>query len=288
MELGVTAVMLPEVDFAEQIELCASAGVKFYQYRPRIIPEAQRGKPYSPWGNHKFDLTPQRLAREGAELTRRLRDAGMEPWGTVPSVDIDKPDDEIRLHLEGAALAEAKCVRVGPPGYPAEPFDYAAVLDHMVERYGEIIEKLSGPMGIKLIVETHNRSLATSPALAWNIVHHFPPDRIGVIFDMPNFAIEGEIKPTLAVSVLRDHIDCCHVGGSRRVITGTDPLGFKTLGNAMCPVTESDLHVPTYIRTLHAAGIDPPLIIEDFTASMTGADRLRATAQALHRVLATL
>ncbi|NQT50959.1 sugar phosphate isomerase/epimerase [bacterium] len=288
MELGVTAVMLPELDFEEQIALCVELGLRYYQYRPRAIAADQRDKPWNPWGNHKFDLTPERLAKEGAQLTRRLRDAGMEPWGTVPSLDVDRPDDDIKLGIEGAIAAEARCVRVGPPSYPGEPFDYAALLDHVIERYAHIIDTLSGPAGIRLIVETHNRSLATAPGLAWNIVHHFPPERIGVIFDLPNFAIEGEVKPTLAVSVLRDYIDCCHVGGCRRSISGTDALGFKTLASQMCPIRESDIHVPSYLRTLHAAGLEPPLIIEDFTPAMTGADRLRLTAQALHGVLADL
>ncbi len=288
MDLGVTAVMLPELSFEEQIQLCTELGIRYYQYRPRRIPEEQRGKPYSPWGNHKFDLTPERLAKDGAALTARLRDAGLEPWGTVPAVNVDASDDELRLHLEGAAAAEAKCLRVAPPSYPDEPFDYPALLDHVLERYATIIDRLSGPLGLKLLVETHNRSLATAPGLAWNIVRHFPPERIGAIFDLPNFAIEGEVKPALAVSVLRDYIDCCHVGGARRTITGTDRLRFKTMSSQMCPVTESDLHVPTYLKTLKAAGLDPPLIIEDFTANMAGADRLRSTAQALNRVLATL
>lgn len=288
MDLGVTAVMLPELDFDEQIALCRECGVRYYQYRPRTIPEAQRGKAPSPWGNHAFDLTPERLATEGSELTRKLRDNGLEPCGTVPSVDIDKPDDEIRLHLAGAAAAEAGAIRLGPPAYPSEPFDYAAMLDRVVARYGEIIRTLSGPMGIKLILETHCRSFCTSPALAWNIVRHFPPDQIGVIFDMPNFAIEGEIRPVLAVSVLRDYIHCCHTGATRRVVTGVCDLGFKTLGNQMCPATEGDLHLPTWIRTLDAAGIQPPLVIEDFTPNLAGADRLRRSAAAFHSVLATL
>ncbi|MFC1805670.1 sugar phosphate isomerase/epimerase family protein, partial [Planctomycetota bacterium] len=165
MELGVTAVMLPDLDFGEQVELCASLGIRYYQYRPRVIPESQRDKPWGNWGNHKFDLTPDRLLAEGSELTKRLRDAGIEPWGTVPSCNADTPDDELRLHFEGAARAEAKCVRVAPPPYPDEPFDYSELLERAVERYGEIIETLAAPLGIKVIIETHCRCLATSPCV---------------------------------------------------------------------------------------------------------------------------
>ena len=288
MELGVTAVMLPELDFDEQIELCRSAGVCYYQYRPRIIADSQREAPYSNWGNHKFDLTPTRLAKEGAALTRRLRDAGLEPWGTVPSVNADAPDDELKLHLEGAAAAEAKCVRVAPPPYPNEPFDYAALLERLINRYAQIIDKLSGPLGIKLLIETHCRSLATSPALALNLCHPFPPERIGVIFDMANYSREGEINPSLAVSVLGAYIDCVHIGGGRRLIADVDALGAKCVGHQMCSLQEGDLHAPTWLKALAATGLEPPLIIEDFTPNMTGADRLAASAAFLHKALATL
>jgi len=169
MELGVTAVMLPELDFGEQVALCAELGVRYYQYRPRVIPESQRDAPWGNWGNHKFDLTPERLLAEGGELTKRLRDAGLEPWGTVPSCNADSSDDELKLHFEGAATAEAKAVRVAPPPYPNEPFDYQELLDRVIARYGEIIERLAAPLGIKVLIETHCRCLATSPGLALNL-----------------------------------------------------------------------------------------------------------------------
>jgi len=288
MDMGVTAVMLPELEFEDQIALCRELGIRYYQYRPRVIPPEQRDKPWGNWGNHKFDLTPGRLVKEGAALTKRLRDAGMEPWGTVPSLGVEMPDDEIKLHLEGATVADAKCVRCGPPSYPREPFDYEELLERTVDRYAHVIEELSAPMGIKLIIETHCGLMVTSPGLAWNVVRHFPPRHIGVIFDMANFGREGEVSPVLAVSVLRDYIDCCHIGGMRRVIRDVDPLGCKVLAGQMCRMEESDLHLPSWVKAIHDAGIDPPLIIEDFTPNMTGADRLRQSAAALKRMLASL
>ena len=288
MELGVTAVMLPELGFDEQIALCAELGVRYYQYRPRVIPESQRAAPWGNWGNHRFDLTPDRLRAEGAELTRRLRDAGLEPWGTVPVVNVEAPDDELRMHFEGAARAEARCVRVAPPPYPNEPFDYAALLERLINRYAHVIQTLSGPMGIKILIETHSRSLATAPGLARNLCSPFPPERIGVIFDMANFSREGEVNPWLAVSVLGHYIDCVHIGGGRRVITDVDALGAKVPGHQMCSLPEGDLYTPAWLKALAASGIEPPLIVENFTPHMPGADRLRASAAFLHKALAAL
>lgn len=287
MELGVTGVMLSELDFPQQISLCQELGVKYYQYRPRIIPDSERGKPFSNWGNHKFDLTPQRFHHEGRKLTAQLRDAELEPWGSVPNLTVDMDDEEIRLHVEGAVAADLRCVRCNPPNYPSQPFDYRAFLDHVVTRYNYVIERISWPMGIKLIIETHAGSLATGPGLAWNIVRHFPPNRVGVIFDLPNFAIEGGVTPHLAVSVLGPYIDCCHVGGARRVDQPQrDAFGSRQIKKAFCSMADSDAHVPTYLKALADANIDSPLIIEDYQGNLAGADRLRRAVSYLQQVLA--
>ena len=287
IKLGVTAVMLPELDFGEQIELCRSLDVHYYQYRPRVIPDGRRDEPYSPWGNHKFDLTPDRLVKEGRALTARLRDPGLEPWGTVPAMNVTDPDDDIRRHLEGAAVAEAGRVRCQATGYPDGPFDYAAFVDETVGRFAHVVE-LARPMGLKLIIETHNGTIVAAPGLALNVCRHFSPQDVGVIFDIANFGLEGAVVPHLAVSVLGDYIDCVHIGGSRRVITGVDALGAKLSTCRQCPMSEADQHLPTWVRAIRDAGLNPPLIIEDFTPDVPGAERLRKSAAFMHSVLQDL
>jgi sugar phosphate isomerase/epimerase len=281
MALGVNAVMLPEMDFEAQVALCASLGVRYYQYRPRVIPADAVGKPFSYWGNHRFDLTPKRLLAEGAALTRKLADAGLAPWGTVPDASIDEPDSVIRLHLEAAAAAGAGRVRLGPTGIPDAPFDYRALLARVVRRYTEIIETMARPLGIRIIVETHAQSLASGPALAWNIVQSLPPADIGVIFDIANFAREGAVNPRLAVSVLREYIDCIHIGASRRVTTGIDEKGLRKIAFQFCSFEEGDLPVRDWVAALAEAGVTAPYIIEDYATDLDGPGRLRRAAKTL-------
>lgn len=281
--LGVTAVMLPELDFEEQVALCVALGVTHYTFRPREITENQRGQPYSNWGCHKFDLTPARLAREGPALARTLRGAGLTPFGTVPAADVTDDEGKLQLHFEGAAAADAGRVRVMPPPYPRQPFDYSRLLDDTLRAY-ERVTAMAERFAVKLVIETHAGSLATSPGLAWNIVRHFDPIRMGVIFDLPNFAREGGVHPALAVSVLQPWIDHCHVGGNRRIDVGRDDAGFRTPADRMCPIEDSDLHVPTWLRTLRDAGVDVPWIIEDYTPDTPGETRLRASVAAVRRM----
>ena len=287
MPLGVTAVMLPELDFAEQIALCASLGVTHYSIRPRIIPPDQVGKGWGNWGNHKFDLTPERLVREGKTIRKQLDDAGLVPFGTVPGASVLDSDDTLKLHFEGAAIVGAGRVRVAPESYPKTPFNYAALLDKQVENFKRVAA-IGKSFGQKIVLETHCYSFVASPALAWNVCRHFDPGELGVIFDLANFNIEGNTQPVLGVSVLGAYIDHCHVGGARRTSPTHDAQGFRQVTFSMCAVTEADMYIPSWIRTLHEAGLNVPLIIENFTENMPGALRLADSAVSLRRVLDTI
>jgi sugar phosphate isomerase/epimerase len=283
--LGVTAVMLPELDFPAQLDLCVRLGIRCYQLRPRRIPDAERGKPPSPWGAHRFDLTPERLVREGPAIAAALRGVGMEPWGTLPEASIGDPDDVLKLHAEGAAASEAGRMRISPAPYPTRPFDYRELLARVVDRYAAIVDRVTRPAGIKVLIETHCGGLATSPGLALGLTAGFAPRDLGVILDVANFGREGAVSPVLAVSVLKDWIDCVHIGGNRRFDAGVDAFGCRKVEYRFCPLDESDLSAPAWIAAIVETGIRPPLIIEDFGGYADGPGRLERSAEVLRRIL---
>jgi sugar phosphate isomerase/epimerase len=283
--IGINAVMLPDLDFGEQVELCQRTGITHYQIRPRVVPENQRDKPYAFWGNHKFDLTPARLLAEAAEIRKRLADAGLRPFGTAPVALVTDGVESLTLDFDGAAAVGAGRVRVNPPALPKGPFDYAELLDRTVELYGKAAE-LARPRGIKIVIETHARSLASGPALAWNICRHFEPRDVGVIFDLCNFAVEGNIQPNFAVAVLARHIDHVHIGGFQRHSTRADENGFRVVDIRSCDLDQSDLHMPTWLAALTAAGINVPLVVESFIDSLPTRERASSVVEAVRRALA--
>lgn len=287
LPLGVTAVMLPELDFEDQLDLCRSLGITHYVYRPRLIPEKARDQPYSNWGNHKFDLTPERLKDSGKVLSDRLREAGLQTWGTVPNCDTGTPLDELRLHLEGAAAVGAPNVRINPVRYPQTLFDFRAYLDQVRGQYRDIVAAAK-PLRVKIVIEMHGGYASCSPGLLRMIVDEFDPADVGVLLDFANLAIEGFVQPVLTLSVLRDHLDHAHIGGCRRVDGTYDAHGFRRAEFLTCPLTESDLHIPTWLRLLAQIGRPIPLVIEDYTPSMSGAARLTRTARSLKSLLEEL
>ena len=287
LPLGVTAVMLAELDFDEQVAHCRRLGVTHYVFRPRYIAEQARGKPYRSHGNYKFDLTPERLVKEGEAFRRQLEDAGMVPFCTVPQDNADVDDDMFRLHLEGAAAAGATRIKVTPPNYPDGVFDYDAYLENAIERYRQLCDA-AAPYGIKVVIEMHVGNAASAPGLARNILSAFSPEHLGVIVDLPNFAREGFVQPNLALSVLKPWVDHVHLGGLRRTAGEYDAYGFRQSGAQMCPLTESDLHIPSWIEHIAAANPAAPLIIEDYTQNLSGLLRLEAGAAAITRLQAML
>lgn len=282
--LGVTAVMLPELDFEQQVKLCSELGVTHYTYRPRVIGDAQKEQPYSNWGNHKFDLTPQRLVEEGAALKAQLEAAGLTPFGTVPHTTTASSDEDIELAIKGAAAGGAGRARINPAPYPNEPFDYPAYVDAVVGKYREIVAEAQ-KLGQKLVMETHAHSSVAGCGLAYNICKHFDPAEVSVIFDLPNFAREGNHQPVLAVSVIGPWIDHVHIGGARRVTTGYDAKGCRTIAEQFCPMAESDMYMPAWLEALDKAGIHCPLVIEEYNQPVPGAQRLRDAVTTLRRLL---
>ncbi|MEM9253674.1 MAG: TIM barrel protein, partial [Planctomycetota bacterium] len=210
--LGVTAVMLPELDFDEQIALCVETDVTAYVYRPRVIADQARRQPYSNWGNHKFDLTPRRFADEGAKLADRLEAAGLTPSGSVPAGANGDDEAAFRLDLEGAAAGRCRHMRIQLPDMPAGLFDWPGYLGATRDRLARLIE-LATPYGIKLVIEMHAGSAAVDAVAARDLCDGFDPDTLGLIFDLPNLSREGIRHAELTLSAIRPYIDHAHVGG---------------------------------------------------------------------------
>jgi sugar phosphate isomerase/epimerase len=284
--LGVTAVMLPELDFSEQLALCESLDLSYYVYRPRLIPAERRAEAYSNWGNHRFDLTPDRLIAEGATLAKQLSAAGVTPYCTLPEADTSTSDGEWDIHIRGAVAGGCSRIRISPADYPAELFDYDAHLQQIIARYGELISRTK-KSGLKTVIEMHVGNIACGPGLVHAIVKNFDPAEIGVIVDLPNLAQQGCLDPTLAVSVLAPWIDHCHVGAARRITVDKDEAGFRQTTHEFCELTEGDLPIPKWIDWMSQLEGAIPLIIEDFSPNVTGADRLRRTAEQVKALLGT-
>ena len=81
MKYCANTVLLPEYDLEETVDLLCRVGFGGVEWRVRRIPEERRGEAYSPWGNVKNDLPPERLATEGEPPDQCALGAVRQPAG---------------------------------------------------------------------------------------------------------------------------------------------------------------------------------------------------------------
>ena len=74
--------------------------------------------------------------------------------------------------------------------------------------------------------------------------------------------------------------------GKNKVVK--DGTAFKVLRFSSLDLKDPAKTLATWVKALHDAGLEAPLIIEDFTPNVPGADRLRKSAAFMHTVLASL
>src|SRR5438270_2436 len=90
---------------------------------------------------------------------------------------------------------------------------------------------------------------------------------------------DGAVAGSGAVAVLRDYIDCVHIGGFRRAHGAPDTHGCETIQYVGCAMEQADTYIPDWVAALKDARVDAPLIIEDYEGGVTGAQRLTRSAR---------
>ena len=210
MKYGATTVALPQFDMRETAELLSRLGFDGAEWRVRRIPEERRGEPYSPWGNHKNDLSPDHLKARADELKAMEREYGIAIAGLATAVRADHLED-LRILSEGAAACGAPFFRVGAPKGYDRTADYNDLYEEAVRAYEKALE-ITRSYGVRILVEIHNGTIMVSASLAHRIVSHFDPKDIGVIYDTNNMTREGFETYRMGMELLGPYLAHLHVG----------------------------------------------------------------------------
>lgn len=213
MRFSATTVMIPEYDLEETAQLLSELGYDGAEWRVRRIRSELNGQPYSPWGNVKNDLTPEKLAENPGMLVDVSKRYNLDIVGLATAVKADDLDD-IRLIAEGCAACGAPFFRVGAPDGYDRTQNYNDLFRKAVDAYGKAIEITHG-YGVRIVVEVHRGTLTVSAGLAHRLVSHFDPRDIGVIYDLANMSMEGFECARMGLELLGPYLAHVHVGGYR-------------------------------------------------------------------------
>jgi len=267
MRYGVFTVILPEMDLDGILGALARNGYEGVEWRVREIPEKQRGKPVSFWGNVREDLTPARWTREAAAIARRAREAGLESFacaGYARCTDIET----VKLLVAGCAEAGVPGLRVGPSGYDRTR-DYNDLLAESVDGLGRCVEAAAGS-GVRLLVETHMNTIVPSASAAHRLVSGFPPEDVGVILDPGNFVSEGRENYRMALEVLGPYLNHVHAKNARWIERERLADNTVTWKSETVPLWEGVVSWREVMADLVAFGFDGWVSIEDFSGLDAG------------------
>ncbi len=281
MKYSATSVMLPDLDMAEQAALLQRLGFHGIEWRVRRVPQGARGKGYSPWGEHKNDLTPENFAANAEQMKRVAADHGLAIAGLASNPNAGDLE-QIRLLVEGAAKCGAPFVRVGAPRLYDRTVNYHALYDETVAAYGKALELTAGTK-VKLALEIHGGTIHVSASLAYRLLSNFPPDRVCAIYDPQNMVSDGFETTELGLELLDKYVGHCHVGGHRPVEKGRDETGSMQWEWPGCPMADGLYSYPRMIRKLKQMGYPYFVSIEDFR-DLPAEDKLREGITYLKKV----
>jgi sugar phosphate isomerase/epimerase len=140
-----------------------------------------------------------------AELER----SGVRARGVAAPSGAAVGSAELTAVIEIAAVLDAGFVRAFAPAYDRSRSardqidDAAAALDSA--------RAAASPLGVDVLLETAQGTLAPSPELAWRLIERAGPQGLGVVYDPANMIVEGDLDPHYAVSYLGAALKHVHV-----------------------------------------------------------------------------
>ena len=263
MKISATTVMMPEHDLRETAELLAKLGFDGAEWRCRQIPESQRDKPLSPWGNVKNDLSPDNLGERGEELVAVSKEVGLAVVGLATNMPANDLDD-VRKVAEGCAKWGIPMFRIGAPSRYSREANYREVLDEAI-RAMEPALAITRDLGVKMILEIHRGTVACSASQAYLVVKHFDPADLGVIFDIANMSLGEGYEPWgMGLDLLGPYVAHVHAAGGKAVEKERREDGHAGWAWDCCDLADSLYDVPLFVAQLKERDYQGFLSLEDF------------------------
>ncbi len=279
MRLSLTTVALPHLALEELFEFASRLGYDGVELRVRRIPEAALGQPYSFWGNHRCDLSPDNFVQTAPRIRQLCADHGLAIPALASNATAADLDD-IRRLAEGAALCGCPLVRIGAPRRYDGSVPYREVYAEAVDAFGRALEVVRS-FGVRGLLEIHGGTITVSAGLAFRLVSNFPPEAIGVIYDVQNMVREGYEGARLGLDVLGPYLAHVHCGGHAPQPGERDAQGTLRWGWKQSELADGLLSMPDLLAELRRVGYDRFITVEDLRADVPAEAKFAAAVRYL-------
>jgi len=263
MKYSVFSLILPDLDFTEQVLLLKETGWDGIEIRVADLDPAKKSEPYSYWGNRRDGIGPSNLASLVPSIKSACSGAGIAVSALAPYTMANEPEKFFPLAQQAARL-DCKLVRIMAPWFGKDArFEdlFASARDGLA-----IIAGYAGKTGVKAALEIHMNGIAASPSGARRLVDGFNPEHIGITLDPGNMVYEGFEQWPMACQILGPYLAHVHIknaawrkhSGEREV-----PALWKC---ESAPVSEGYANWSDVMGALRLSGYAGWLSLEDFTS----------------------
>jgi len=262
MKLSVFTVVMPEFSIEEMAELISSIGYDGIELRVRDLPEDVKDKPYSYWGNVKYDIGIKNL-KDKAKEVRKICDKYKLEICSVASY-LECGDTELVEEIcKSLSVLDCKMVRVGAAHYDGKK-DYNVLYKEVINNFKKI-EKIMKKYNAKALIETHMNTIVPSASLMYRVVSNFDPKYIGVIYDAGNMVYEGYENYKMGLELLGDYLAHVHIKNLKWELKEINPNGTAIWQTESVIVNTGCANLEQFISILKLFKYDKWLSIEDFS-----------------------
>jgi sugar phosphate isomerase/epimerase len=273
--LGASSASLPSLAPEALVEQLAEHGYRGVEWRVADTSGLDFARAWDARSNNRCTIAPTVHAVE--DIYRRCHAAGLEIFCLSPYLAVGDTDQAQHM-IDLAARAGQARLRLWAPGYVDERYPAAYA---RMRRFLDQILPLAEQAGVRLALEVHQRTICSSPSLAMRVAEHYPAERLGIIYDLGNLAIEGREDVQMSLDLMGAHL--AHVQVKN--------VAYQPLGPGQgwqwqwCPPDEGVLPLPAMLATLRANGFADWISVEDFDARHSDLHKLRRNRDLIGRYL---
>ncbi|ASV37210.1 sugar phosphate isomerase [Pseudomonas sp. NS1(2017)] len=262
--LGASSASLPSLSPQALADELARLGYQGVEWR---VADTRQLQPTHPWNartNNLCTVAPDATAV--MRIQQHCQALGLQTFGISPYLEVGDLG-QTYLMMDLAALADQARLRLWAPSYEDERYPQAYA---RMRRYLDQILPRAESLGVRLVLEVHQRTICSSPSLAMRVAEHYPADRLGIIYDIGNLGIEGREDVQMSLDLMGKHL--AHVQIKNVAYTALGPgLGWKW---EWCPPDEGVLPLRAMLATLRSSGFSDWVSIEDFSTSYSDLQKL--------------
>jgi len=283
VKAALTTVALPHLSLEETVDFASRLGYDGIELRVRYLRPNESDQPYSIQGNHKNDLNPANFVGLAPRVKKLCDERGLAIPALAARTTATELDD-IRRLSEGAAICGCPLLRIGAPRRYDGTVPYAEIYAEAVDAFGKALE-ITRSFGVRGLLEIHGGTVTVSASLAQRLVANFPPDSVGVIYDLQNMVREGFEGLRLGLDVLGPYLAHVHVGGHAPAPGARDASGTLGWNWQATDLPDGLLAIPPLLAELRRVGYRGFITVEDLRPNVDPAVKFGAAIEYLRRVM---